>query len=543
MALLSLPTVLIREILKLYDLDSFIEFSCTNKEFRDISKKFPIYFPDVITHNPYLLYKAFPHTKALSFYQTKIYKTAKLKKEVFSEDELVDVLTLFKLEYFESEAEDTHIHTDKVLSALEKSSPNLKVLKMDCSLEDCMITKPLNFPNLEELEINFYTPLFRNLFKTITTLDIKIDDDCLEHYMSCSFPKLKNLSIFSYIDLPGNFFQNTKEIEKLVFHVFDNSINNDKPFNELHKLISLDIYGCREINGDVICDLVSLETLVMEECESISKESLMNLGKLKVLNIRRCEQMTDMIFTYPLAKSLMVLKFGSINTTRITNDGLVKLQNLESIDASSIKNSNITVDVFQKLPKLKSIDMCCSNFLTHETLGNVPIVNQMNLVMCGASAEYISAETLMHLKDIPHLTICTCYYKFLTEEILECWESHAKMQSITVKTYEDDVVFTDFKELRIHIEETLLEKEFDRLISARRDRKRAERLRKRNTAEERRLALERKRMEEIRKQKQEKRERKQEKLIRKQEKPERGNWPRKDDDDDSENFDFGFFTL
>ena len=542
MALLSLPTVLIREILKLYDLDSLIEFSCTNKVNYDISKNFPIYFTDVITHNPYLLYKAFPNTKALSFYQTKIYKTAKLKQEVFSVDELADVLTLFKLEYFESEAEDTHIHTDKVFSALEKSSPGLKVLKMDCSLEGCMITKPLNFPNLKELEITFYTPLFRNLFETITTLNIKIDDNCLSHYMSCSFPKLKNLSIFSYIDLPENFFQNTKEIEKLVFHVFDNTINNDKPFNELHKLISLDIYGCREIKGDVICDLVSLETLEMEECESISKESLMNLGKLKVLNISRCEQMTDMIFTYPLAKSLMVLKFGSINT-RITNDGLVKLQNLESIYASSIKNSNITVDVFHKLPKLKLIDMSCSNFLTNETLGNVPIVNQMDLVMCGASAEYLSVENLIRLKDIPHLTICTCYYKFLTEEILECWESHAKMQSITVKTYEDDVVFTDFEELRIHIEETLLEEEFDRLISARFDRKRAEKLRKRNTAEERRLALERKRMEEIRKQKQEKRERKQEKLIRKQEKPPRTNWPRKDDDDDSQNFDFGFIAL
>jgi len=302
------------------------------------------------------------------------------------------------------------------------------------------------------------------------------------------------LSIYSFINLPSNFFQNTEEIEKLKFSLYHSTIDNMKPFNDLEKLKSLDINDCSEIDGNMICDLVNLETLEMEDCLNISQESLMNLGILKHLNISGCNQMTDQIFNYRFATNLKSIELRNIGN-RITDNGVVKLQNLESIDASSIRvNDNLTVDVLHKLSKLKSIDMSCSDMLTNETLGKVPIVNQMILLICGVNANYLAQKNLIHLKDIPHLTICSCYYKFLTKEILDCWESHGKMLTITIVTdeFENDIVFTDFKELQKHIQEILEYEEFDRLVSARFLRKQNDRIRKQENAKQRRLALERK---------------------------------------------------
>ena len=270
---------------------------------------------------------------------------------------------------------------------------------------------------------------------------------------------MKDLTITSLINLPHNFFQNTKDIEnlKLVLY-YHRTIDNIKPFNHMSKLISLDINGCSQLNGSVICDLVNLEKLQMGGCLKISQESLIKLEKLRFLDISGCVQMTDIIFTYPFAMNLRALSinYGGNN---ITNDGIVKLQNLESIDASSVTDTNITIDVFHKLPKLKSVNISRSVFLTNENLGEIPIVNTMALSIYGNNADDFSAENLIHLKDIRNLTICTGCYKFLTKEILDCWESHGMMQSIKIvkADYDYGHVFTDFKKLRIYVEETLLE--------------------------------------------------------------------------------------
>ena len=427
----SLHPDLFYEILKLLDLDSLLEFKYTNKYFCEFCKNLQIYFPDVVVSDVSMLLEQFPRTKSLYIDSDEEFKASELEQ--------------FRLKYFKYNESISLEH----LKVLERFSPNLEILKIDC--DDSSYS--LNFPNLRELSINCCTPLFFNLFNNIEYLSLSVrENKCFEIFMNCSFPKLKNLILYTLgPDFPGNLFQNVPNIEELELYLWDSDIDSQTPFNHLHNLKKLTVDG-GNLGNVAICDLVNLEELTLCDSHEISSVALANLVNIVSLKIDRCRMIEEGILNYPFAINLKELRINFFCNK------LVELRNLEKFEIYN-RMLDCDISILNNLPKLKELKIDCCKFLNNNALGVIPTVESLSIIQCGRQFKHVSFENMIRLKDVRHLKICICYYRFLTEEVIQIWESHGKMIDVIVACGEDGstIKFTNFNKLRLHIEKTLIE--------------------------------------------------------------------------------------
>lgn len=242
--------------------------------------------------------------------------------------------------------------------------------------------------NVDEKLFSFL-PKFKNL-RTLS-IDCEIDDDTL-----MSLTNLEQLNINSCFDngtiplITGTCFSRLTKLRKL--KIGYNNIVDDVSLSHLRSLESLNIVGCKNINGSCFKFMKNLKDLTISSCEAnktITDDSLKELIKLEKLKI----PFNGLTITGSCFKFMTNLKTLDVSLKTITNDSIKDLVNLEELH---IHNNSITDEAFQLLVNLKILNLSCRKI----TINAFKNLNNLEELSISGTNEINDISPLSELKKL-----------------------------------------------------------------------------------------------------------------------------------------------
>ncbi|KAL9642546.1 hypothetical protein ABK040_011113 [Willaertia magna] len=267
---------------------------------------------------------------------------------------------------------------------------NLKHLNLlSCKIDDSSFLQKLT--NLESLEIklnniveeNFYN--LKKLTKLIVYTKEGFLNNCFKYLLNLEklycdlsiikdITQLKNIKKLKLFDVNDDFKEETLQLFKLntIFELNVNYLNND-------------------ISGKYFNEMINLKYLYIAE-SLVKDEHLMNLNKLKELDINGCE------INGKCLQNMNLLTYLEANNTYIEDKYLNNLKKLKILQIQNCKNIN--GECLQYLINLKELDATGTN-IEDKYVMNLKKLHELNLEQC----INITGECLLHLNNLHTLIV------------------------------------------------------------------------------------------------------------------------------------------
>ncbi|KAL9653392.1 hypothetical protein ABK040_002028 [Willaertia magna] len=241
--------------------------------------------------------------------------------------------------------------------------------------------------NLEELQCDLETIVNSNNVHNLKNLNIRsVPHNIVDEELK-RFTNLVEFSCHRY-QFTGKYLTNNLNLTKL--RVSCSQVKEEYLMN-LKKLKLLDISNCKHVTGDCLREMIHLEELRISGLKNITDTHLEKLRELKVLSAFGCEG----IIGNGLQNSLKSLFLDESN---IKDEYLINLKQLKELRVSKCKN--FTGECLLNLPKLKTLH-CDDTTIKDEYLINLKSIKYLNISNC----RNITGEGFSHLRHLNSLNI------------------------------------------------------------------------------------------------------------------------------------------
>jgi hypothetical protein len=299
--------------------------------------------------------------------------------------------------------------------------------------EDLEATLPALVPSLQSLNFNFCEQLGDQAMEAISQVTSlrRLNLSRLQKIRNAGVQALATLPQLEYLDLSLCTQFDHEGIAHLALHNFPKTLTtlllndcqgiSDECLLQIGKLVKLrmlDLNECLRITHAGIAhlsNLVNLETLDLTSCRKVGDPGFQVLGQLPALQhltLDRFSGLSDKALEYLSAsKSLEKLKIAGSNN--ITDTGIFHLSQtsapISHLDVESSKLTESAMIFFSKLSKLHSLEIVGITTLTSKGLAHLtklPLLKNLSLANCGVDDSAV--QQLSKMKSLRQLHLVNC---------------------------------------------------------------------------------------------------------------------------------------